>query len=141
MKETPDEVIFGLTDEKYIKSATSFFEQTLNGLGRDAEYKISIKRDISFMSDAAYFGESRYSASLNSLRIIPEDVAVGLDKQFETMRDAVKNLALCACQFALYYAERELSTRPDEQGWMLESMAYWHKLKDEVIEFKEQYLK
>jgi hypothetical protein len=141
MKETPDEVVFGLTDEEYIKNATSFFERTLNGLGRDDEYKISITRDISFMGDTTYFGESRYSVSLNSLRIIPADVVAGIDKQFDTLRDALRALALCACQFTLHYAERELSTRPDEQGWMAESMAYWHKLKDEVIEFKEHYLK
>jgi len=140
MKEATEEVIFGLTDEEYIKSATGFFEQTLNGLGRDDEYKISIKREINYMVGASYFGESKFNVTAKYLHL-PEDVAVDLDKQFETMRDAVKNLALCACQFALYYAERELSTRPDEQGWMAESMAYWHKLKDEVIEFKEYYLK
>jgi hypothetical protein len=140
MKETPDEVIFGLTDEKYIKSATSFFEQTLNGLGRDDKYKISINRTIGFTDDGLCFGESRFTVKI-SLLSLSEDVASIIDKEFKTMRDAVKNLALCACQFALYYAERELSTRPDEQGWMLESMTYWHKLKDEVIEFKEQYLK
>lgn len=140
MKETPDEVVFGLTDEEYIKSATGFFEQTLNGLGRDDEYCININRAIGFTDDGLCFGKSIFTVKI-SLLSLSEDVAPIIDKEFDTLRDAVKNLALCACQFALYHAERELSTRPDEQGWMLESTAYWHKLKDEVIEFKEHYLK
>lgn len=140
MKETPDEVIFGLTDEEYINKATDIFEQTLNGLGRDDKYKININRAIGFTDDGVCFGESRFTVKINSL-YLPEDVSSIIDKEFSTQRDALRALALCACQFALHYAKQELSTRPDEQGWMAESMAYWHRLKDEVIEFKEHYLK
>lgn len=140
MKETLGEDIFGLTDEEYINKATDIFEQTLNGLGRDDEYKININRAIGFTADGVCFGKSIFTVKI-SLLSLSEDVASIIDKEFETLRDTVKNLALCACQFALHYAEQELSTRPDEQGWMAESMAYWHRLKDEVIEFKEHYLK
>jgi hypothetical protein len=140
MKETLDEVIFGLTDEEYINRATDIFEHTLNGLGRADQYRININRAISFMPDASYFGESQYKVSIDLL-ILPEEIASILDKQFETLKDAIKSLALCACQFALHHAENKLATRPDEQGWMPETMSYWHKLKEEVIEFREQHLK
>jgi hypothetical protein len=140
MKEIPDEIILGLTEEEYITKAIEIIEQTLNGLGRDDEYKIAITREINYMVGASYFGKSKFSVTAKYL-LLPEDVATQLDKQFDTHKEAVKNFAICAYQFALHHAEQELATHPDEQGWMHANIPYWHKLKDEVIEFKEQYLK
>jgi hypothetical protein len=47
---------------------------------------------------------------------------------------------LCACQFALYCAADELKIPHEEQQWMPETVAYWYKLKDEVIAYKNKNL-
>jgi hypothetical protein len=139
MKNMKDKIIednSSLSDEEFLQKATVIFARTLNGLGRDDEYRITIKRGISCSIE---FCESTYSIHVN-IPAIPEDISLGMDIKFKTLRDAAKNLALCACLFSLHHAAQQLATFPDEQCWMVESTTYWHKLKDEVTEFKDKYL-
>jgi hypothetical protein len=140
MEERTTEAIFGLTDEDYISKAATLFEQTLRGLGSELGFKINISRGIDCRAVAIYFGVSKYTVTVLSLPL-PEEVGEILACDFETLRDAVKGLALCACQFALHFANSELATPPEERGLMSEPPAYWYKLKEEVTEFKAEHLK
>jgi hypothetical protein len=133
-RDITDEILCVLFDEEYIKRAAEFFEYTLHGLGKDDEFRIDILYSYSYVTESAY-----YVVSVPGL-CLPENIAVMLDKRFDTKLEAVKNLALCACMFAQQHAEKELATPPDEQGWMPESMAYWHRLREEVSTYKNQYL-
>ena len=136
MKDKIIEDNSSLSDEEFIQNATDIFARTLNGLGRDDEYRINIKREINCSIE---FCESTYSIQIN-LAAIPEDISLIMDSEFKTLCDAAKNLAHCACLFSLHHAAHQLATFPDEQCWMAESVTYWHKLKDDVVEFREQYL-
>jgi hypothetical protein len=139
MEEKTTEAIFGLTDEDYVRRAATLFEQTLRGLGSELGYKIDISREVNCTEAAEYFGASKYTVAVRLLPL-PEGVAEILDRDFATVRDAVKGLALCACQFALRFVDSELSTPPEERGLMSAPPAYWYKLRDEVNEFKETHL-
>lgn len=139
MEEKTTEAIFGLTDEDYLSRAAAIFERTLRGLGSELGYKFDISREVNCTEAAEYFGASKYTVGVRLIPL-PAGVAEILDRDFDTIRDAVKGLALCACQFALRFANSELSTPPEERGLMSEPPAYWYKLRDEVNEFKETYL-
>jgi hypothetical protein len=127
-KSTPD-----LTPEKIIKDALYFIDMTLNGLGRDDEYRVEITNTYTIAKDP-YIRIKVPGLNLSILLTAIED------KKFNNLLDAAKAFALCAVNFTVRYADGELFTRPDEQGFMRESMAFWHKLKDEAFIYKNKYL-
>jgi len=120
--------------EVYVKQATILFERVLHGLGKTSVLKIQIALSYSCVTESTY-----YEAIVSGL-YMPEDISNILSRRCDTDLEAAKALALCACQFALYCAADELKIPHEEQQWMPETVAYWYKLKDEVIAYKNKNL-
>lgn len=127
---TSDKSMLTLTAEEFIKDAVNFINMTLNGLAREYEYRVELI--------------NHYSATMGSYVTIkiPGLVFVDaiLEDKFKDYMEAAKALAMLSVNFAVHYADSELLTRPDEQGWMHKSIAYWHELKDNAFIYKNKYL-
>lgn len=128
-----DKVVLSLTAEEIIKDAIRFFEMTLNGLGKADEFRVEVIEHYALSED------SYVTVRIPGL-IIPEHLCTISDDKFNDKMAAAKALALCAVGFAVHYADSELLTRPDEQGFMHASMAYWHELKDDAFIYKNKHL-
>lgn len=131
--EGVDKVVLSLTAEEIIKDAIRFFEMTLNGLGKVDEFSVQIIEHHALSEDS-------YVTVRTPGLILPEGVLDISDENFSDKMAAAKALAMCSVSYVVYYADRELLTRPDEQGWMNQTMAYWHELKDDAFIYKNKYL-
>lgn len=132
-EETLNKSVFTLTVEEIIQDAISFFERTLNGLDKDDQYRIEIVNHY----NVAF---SPYIAAKVPGLTLPEHLDSVLDGTFKTNMDAAKALAACAVGYAVHYADIELLTPPDEQGFMSTPMSYWHELKGDAFIYKNKHL-
>lgn len=131
--EELDRFALHLTAEEIIKAAIRFFEMTLNGLGKADEFRVEVIEHY-------VLSEDLYVTVRIPGLIIPEQLGDISDEKFNDKMSAAKALALCAVDYVVHYADNELLTCPDEQGWMNQSMAYWHELKDEAFIYKNKHL-
>ena len=131
--EGVDKVVLSLTAEEIIKDAIRFFEMTLNGLGKADDFRVEVIEHYALSED------SYVTVRIPGL-IIPEHLGDISDEKFDDKMAAAKALALCSVGYVVHYADNELLTRPDEQGWMHQTMAYWHELKDDAFIYKNKHL-
>lgn len=132
-KKGVDKVVLSLTAEEIIKDAIRFFEMTLNGLGKADEFRVEVIEHYALSED------SYVTVRIPGLPI-PEHMGGISDEKFNDKMSAAKALALCSVDYVVHYADNELQTRPDEQGWMNQTVAYWHELKDDAFIYKNKYL-
>ena len=131
--EGVDKVVLSLTAEEIIKDAIRFFEMTLNGLGKADDFRVEVIEHYALSED------SYVTVRIPGL-IIPEHLGDISDEKFDDKMAAAKAPALCSVGYVVHYADNELLTRPDEQGWMNQTMAYWHELKDDAFIYKNKHL-
>lgn len=128
-----DIYVLALTAEELIRDSLRFFEMTLRGLGKKEEFRIDIIEHY-MLNDQAHV-----TVKIPGLAL-PEHLVTICDEKFNDKMSAAKALAFCSVNYVVYHADRELLTRPDEQGWMHSPMAYWHELKDDAFIYKNKHL-